>query len=94
MPPVGGLGRNAALADASSLHRARVTISEGRVPLETALREYEAQMLRRGFATVAQARLYLRLAIFPRSVRAGARGFLWTCGRLPARRRVVFGGSA
>lgn len=57
MPPVGGLGGNAALADASSLHRAILRISKGQVPLEAGLREYEQEMLRRGFATVAQAPL-------------------------------------
>jgi 2-polyprenyl-6-methoxyphenol hydroxylase-like FAD-dependent oxidoreductase len=92
MPPVGGIGGNVALAHASKLCRLLKEAADGRTPLLTALSAYEADMIKRGFAAVAQSRLYLQLAIFPsRIVRAVARTFFRSCGAFPFLRRAVFG---
>jgi 2-polyprenyl-6-methoxyphenol hydroxylase-like FAD-dependent oxidoreductase len=92
MPPVGGIGGNVALADASKLCRSLQAAANGRTPLLTALNAYETDMIKRGFAAVGQSRLYLQLAIFPsRIVRAVARTFFRSCGALPFLRRAVFG---
>jgi len=92
MPPVGGIGGNVALSDASKLCEALRTVAAGRSSLLPALSAYEAEMIKRGFAAVEQSRLYLQLAIFPsRLGRAAARAFFWSCGALPFLRRAVFG---
>ena len=91
MPPVGGLGGNVALCDARALRDALETASRGEVPLVRALAAYEAEMLPRGFAAVAQARRYLQLAISrSRLLRMLARGFFRLCGAVPALRRAIF----
>jgi 2-polyprenyl-6-methoxyphenol hydroxylase-like FAD-dependent oxidoreductase len=86
MPPVGGLGGNAALHDADLLRRA--FIAEGL----RALPSYETAMLRHGFAAVRQARNYTTLATSrSRTLRATARAFFRTCGTIGPLRRAVFG---
>lgn len=91
MPPVGGIGGNAALADASALLRALVTVAQGKTSLRLALSSYEQAMLKRGFDSVRQSRRYLQLAIAPsRLVRATARGFFRMCEAVPPLKRVVF----
>lgn len=95
MPPVGGLGGNAALADARSLCAALQKAASGAKTLKLALGGYEREMLERGFAMVDQSRLYLQLAIFPsRLVRAAARTFFRACGASPTLKRLVFGPDA
>jgi 2-polyprenyl-6-methoxyphenol hydroxylase-like FAD-dependent oxidoreductase len=92
MPPVGGIGGNIALADASELCRSLKAAADGWTSLLKALSAYEADMIKRGFAAVDQSRLYLQLAIFPsRIVRAVARTFFRSCGAFPFLRRAVFG---
>ncbi|MFF4413452.1 FAD-dependent oxidoreductase [Streptosporangium sp. NPDC001559] len=91
MPPVGGLGGNAALYDANVLRRALVAVDRGELDLLPALAEYERAMLRNGFAAVRAATMYLRLATLPsRTVRTVARTFFRLCGVLPPLRRAIF----
>ncbi|MFC3980520.1 FAD-dependent oxidoreductase [Streptosporangium jomthongense] len=91
MPPVGGLGGNAALYDANVLRRALVAVDRGELDLLPALAEYERAMLRNGFAAVRAATMYLRLATLPsRTVRTVARTFFRMCGVIPPLRRAIF----
>jgi 2-polyprenyl-6-methoxyphenol hydroxylase-like FAD-dependent oxidoreductase len=91
MPPVGGMGGNTALQDAQRLCVALATAANGASPLATALRDYQAEMLDRGFKTVRGVRLYTRMAISrSRLLRATARGFFRLCGAVGPLRRAVF----
>jgi 2-polyprenyl-6-methoxyphenol hydroxylase-like FAD-dependent oxidoreductase len=91
MPPVGGLGGNAALHDASLLCRALAAVHDGTAARTPALSGYERVMLQHGFAAVRTARLYLSLATSrSQALRATARGFFRTCGKIPGLRRAVF----
>lgn len=63
MPPVGGMGGNTALQDAQRLCAALAAAASGTERLATALRNYQAEMLDRGFKTVRGVRLYTRMAI-------------------------------
>jgi 2-polyprenyl-6-methoxyphenol hydroxylase-like FAD-dependent oxidoreductase len=90
MPPVGGMGGNAALHDAELLCRALISVRDG-AELAPALRACEAKMIRHGFAAVRASLLYTRLAISRiRPARAVAKTFFRLCGALPPLRRVVF----
>ncbi len=91
MPPVGGLGGNAALYDADALRRALIAVSRGERELLAAVAEYERAMLSNGFGAVRAATSYLRLATLrSRVVRATARMFFRLCGAVPPLRRAVF----
>ncbi len=91
MPPVGGMGGNAALQDAATLTKAMARVQHGELTLPTALAGYEAEMLRRGFATVRETRLYTALAISrSAALRRIARGFFRLCGSVAPLRRAVF----
>ncbi|WP_133916602.1 FAD-dependent oxidoreductase [Streptomyces sp. NBC_00582] len=91
MPPVGGLGGNAALYDAGALRRALIAANRGENDLFPALAEYERAMLNNGFAAVRAATMYLRLATLPsRAVRTVARTFFRLCGAIPPLRRTIF----
>jgi 2-polyprenyl-6-methoxyphenol hydroxylase-like FAD-dependent oxidoreductase len=91
MPPVGGLGGNAALYDADALRRALIAVSQGERELVPAIAEYEREMLKNGFDAVRAATMYLRLAILrSRTTRSLARMFFRLCGTVPALRRAVF----
>ncbi|MEV4889686.1 NAD(P)/FAD-dependent oxidoreductase [Nonomuraea sp. NPDC055795] len=91
MPPVGGLGGNAALYDANALRRALIAVGRGEDDLLPAVAGYERTMLRNGFAAVRAATVYLRLATLrSRAVRAIARTFFRLCGVLPPLRRAIF----
>lgn len=93
MPPVGGVGGNVALRDASLLCRTLRGPAAGSVALSDAVRDYESEMLRYGFAAVRQTRLYLFLAIVrSRLVRQVARLFFKLCGALPGLRSAIFSG--
>lgn len=52
MSPAGGSGANMALLDASSLCQTLISVARGERPLLPALHDYEARMLRDGFAAV------------------------------------------
>jgi 2-polyprenyl-6-methoxyphenol hydroxylase-like FAD-dependent oxidoreductase len=91
MPPVGGMGGNTALQDAQRLCTALATAASGAEPLATALRDYQAEMLDRGFKTVRGVRLYTRMAISrSRLLRTTARAFFRLCGAVGPLRRAVF----
>lgn len=91
MPPVGGMGGNTALRDASQLCRQLIAVQHGKMELISALHIYEAEMLDYGFKVVRETRLMLQLATFrSRIVRAVARTFFWLCGVVPPLRRAVF----
>jgi 2-polyprenyl-6-methoxyphenol hydroxylase-like FAD-dependent oxidoreductase len=91
MPPVGGMGGNTALQDAQRLCAALEAAHRGTSPLATALRDYQAEMLDRGFKTVRGVRLYTRMAISrSRLLRVTARGFFRLCGAAGPLRRAVF----
>ncbi|MFF4829214.1 FAD-dependent oxidoreductase [Streptomyces sp. NPDC001312] len=91
MPPVGGLGGNAALHDAHLLREALVRVRSGELALSVAVREYESRMLVDGFASVRTALRYLTLATArSRALRGTARGFFRTCGAIGPLRRAVF----
>jgi 2-polyprenyl-6-methoxyphenol hydroxylase-like FAD-dependent oxidoreductase len=91
MPPVGGMGGNTALQDASRLCHALAAADRGEQPLGVAIEAYQDEMLARGFATVRGVRLYTALAISrSRLLRAAARGFFRLCGAAGPLRRAVF----
>ncbi|MBB5077786.1 FAD-dependent oxidoreductase [Nonomuraea endophytica] len=91
MPPVGGLGGNAALYDADALRRALIPVGRGEADLLPAVAAYEREMLKNGFAAVRAATMYLRLATLPsRAIRTIARMFFRVCGALPPLRRAIF----
>ena len=92
MPPVGGMGGNAALQDARRLCRALAAADRAEGPLLTLIGAYQDEMLARGFATVRAVRLYTALAISRSPIRAAARGFFGLCGKLGPLRRAVFDG--
>lgn len=91
MPPVGGMGGNTALRDASLLCRALTGVHRGSSELAPAMQAYEAEMLEYGFKVVRETRLMLQLAIFrSRIVRSVARTFFRLCGAVGPLRRVIF----
>ncbi len=91
MPPVGGLGGNAALHDARLLCHALTEIAEDHTRWHPALAAYEKEMLQHGFAAVAESMRNLKVATQGRSGRTAVRGFFRLCGALPPLRRAVFG---
>jgi 2-polyprenyl-6-methoxyphenol hydroxylase-like FAD-dependent oxidoreductase len=87
MPPVGGLGGNTALYDASQLRRALVSVASGESALIPAI---EAEMRKFGFETVDHAVGNTRAAISRNLVaRAFTRAFFRLCGAVPALRRAT-----
>ncbi len=91
MPPVGGMGGNAALHDAHLLCQAIASAVRGEVDLEEALSECEDEMRTHGFAAVRASLMYTRLAISRvRPLRTMARSFFRLCGWVPPLRRAIF----
>jgi 2-polyprenyl-6-methoxyphenol hydroxylase-like FAD-dependent oxidoreductase len=90
MPPVGGMGGNAALHDAALLSGALSALKDGD-DLMTSLRACEAEMLRSGFRAVNASLLYTKLAIsrIP-LMRQFARLFFRSCGLIGPLRRAIF----
>ena len=90
MPPVGGMGGNAALHDASLLCRALISVQGGEL-LPPALHRCEAAMIASGFKAARTSLLYTRLAIsrIP-LLRSVARAFFRTCGSVAPLRRAIF----
>ena len=62
MPPVGGMGGNAALHDAALLYNTLLSV-EDRDNLLTSLHSCEAEILHSGFRAVNASLLYTKLAI-------------------------------
>jgi 2-polyprenyl-6-methoxyphenol hydroxylase-like FAD-dependent oxidoreductase len=91
MPPVGGMGGNAALHDASLLCRALQTVANGEASLLPALHACEAEMIAHGFGAVRASLMYTKLAISRfRPLRTMARTFFRVCGAVPPLRRAIF----
>jgi 2-polyprenyl-6-methoxyphenol hydroxylase-like FAD-dependent oxidoreductase len=91
MPPVGGMGGNAALHDASLLCAALTAVNNNELPLSQALRAFEPAMISHGFGAVHASLLYTKLAISRfRPLRSVARMFFRVCGFIPPLRRMVF----
>ena len=91
MPPVGGMGGNAALRDAQLLCAALESVTSGKEDLVPALHRYEIAMIANGFSAVRSSLLYTRLAISRfRPLRSVARLFFRACGRSPFLRRMIF----
>jgi 2-polyprenyl-6-methoxyphenol hydroxylase-like FAD-dependent oxidoreductase len=90
MPPVGGLGGNAALYDASHLCRSLVSVASGESALIPAIQAYEVTMRKHGFGAVKEAVGYTRGAISRNLVaRTFTRAFFRVCGAVPAIRRAT-----
>jgi 2-polyprenyl-6-methoxyphenol hydroxylase-like FAD-dependent oxidoreductase len=90
MPPVGGMGGNAALHDAALLCRTLVSVKDGD-HLLTSLHECEAAMLRSGFRAVNASLLYTKLAISRVPLmRKVAKLFFRSCGLVGPLRRAIF----
>ena len=91
MPPIGGLGANTALRDASLLTRVLTEVARGRVGLRDGVARYEQEVRVHGGAAV-------RAALAGRDQMLGggplattvARTFLRLCGLVPALRRRAF----
>ena len=91
MPPVGGMGGNAALHDAHLLCQALRLVTRGEQPHDEALQRCEAEMRQHGFDAVRASLLYTRLAISQfRPLRTVARSFFRLCGWVPPLRRAIF----
>ena len=89
MPPVGGLGGNMALRDASQLARALVAVQRGELPLVPAIHTYEADMLAYGFDAVDAALEYTRQAISAnRLAREIGKTWFRVCNLVPPLRRA------
>jgi salicylate hydroxylase len=91
MTPLRGIGGNVALRDAETLCRALVAASRGEVDPVAAIRDYEAAMIRYGFAAVrASLRSAEQFISDNVLARLGFRAFLRTVDAVPALRRRVF----
>ncbi len=89
MPPVGGLGGNAALRDANLLCRMLAAVNDGRLPLIPALNRYEAEMRASGYAAVRAALHAQRQGLRSNRVAvAGARAWFRTCSTVPPLKRM------
>jgi 2-polyprenyl-6-methoxyphenol hydroxylase-like FAD-dependent oxidoreductase len=89
MPPVGGLGGNMALRDASLLARKLTAVQRGELPLLPAIQEYETEMRTYGFAAVRAVLENTRLATSPNWI-AREVGKTWfrLCNAVPPLKRV------
>ncbi len=90
MPPVGGLGGNMALRDAASLVQALTFAQRGTMPIQSAIRTYEAEMRMYGFAAVRAALGYMQQAITSnRLARLGSRAWFRLCRAVPVCKQMV-----
>ena len=90
MPPVGGMGGNAALHDASLLCDTLLSVKD-RNQLLTSLHSCETEMLRSGFRAVNSSLLYTKLAISQTPLmRQVAKLFFRSCGLIGPLRRAIF----
>ncbi|MGH3813798.1 MAG: FAD-dependent oxidoreductase [Pseudonocardiaceae bacterium] len=84
MPPVGGLGGNAALRDANLLCATLTAVDHGRSPLIPALHRYETEMRTSGYAAVRTALHTQRQGLRSNRVAvAGARAWFRACRAVP-----------
>jgi 2-polyprenyl-6-methoxyphenol hydroxylase-like FAD-dependent oxidoreductase len=88
MPPVGGLGANMALRDASLLCRKLAAVSHGQTPLLQALHEYEEEMRKYGFNAVQVAIENTKQAVSKnRFAREAAKMWFRLCNKMPSFKR-------
>ena len=91
MPPVGGIGANMALRDASLLTRNLAAATRGEMPPLAAISDYEAEMRDYGFGAVHSALANQRLGIIANpAAQVGMRTWFRLCARVPALRRAGF----
>jgi 2-polyprenyl-6-methoxyphenol hydroxylase-like FAD-dependent oxidoreductase len=89
MPPVGGLGGNMALRDASLLARKLTAVHSGELPLLAAIQEYEAEMRAYGFAAISAVLENTRQATSRnRIARAASRTWFRLCNALQPLKRA------
>lgn len=89
MPPVGGLGGNMALRDASQLAQALVAVQRGQTPLLPAIQAYEAEMREHGFGAVNAALGYTRQTISAnRLFREIGKTWFRMCNAIPPLKQV------
>ena len=94
MPPVGGMGANLALRDASLLSRNLAAAARGDVPLWQAIGDYETDMRDYAFSAVRTALTNERLGRNASPVAQSAmRAWFRLCGAVPALKRAGFGNS-
>lgn len=92
MTPVGGLGANMALRDASSLARTLAAVERGEVQLLPAIHDYEAGMIKHGFDAVRETLGNARRATADsRLERGAARAWFRLCSAVPFFRQKMFG---
>jgi len=92
MPPVGGMGGNAAMHDASLLCAALTSVRHDQTGLLGAIHDYETRMIETGFQAVRASVWYTRLAISRLPLmRSVARGFFKVCAVSAPLRNAVFG---
>jgi 2-polyprenyl-6-methoxyphenol hydroxylase-like FAD-dependent oxidoreductase len=89
MPPVGGLGGNMALRDASQLARRLLEVQQGRVDLISAIQAYEGELRAYGFAAVESALSHTRQAISSnRAARELGKAWFRLCRAVPPLMRL------
>ncbi len=89
MPPVGGLGGNAALRDASLLCTTLSAVRNGQSALMPALRRYEEELRRCGYAAIRAALHTQRQGLRSNRVTvAGSRAWFRACHTIPALKRL------
>ena len=94
MPPVGGMGANLALRDASLLSRNLAAAARGDMPLSQAIGDYETDMRDYAFSAVRTALTNERLGRNASPVAQSAmRAWFRLCGAVPALKRAGFGNS-
>ncbi len=92
MPPVGGMGGNAAMHDANLLRAALTSVRHDETGLLGALHDYETSMIETGFQAVRASVWYTRLAISRLPLmRSAVRGFFKVCAVSAPLRNAVFG---
>lgn len=89
MPPVGGLGGNMALRDASLLARKLIAVQRGEQALLAAIQSYEAEMREYGFAALRAAIGHTHQAVSRNRVaRAGANAWFRLCKYVPPLKQI------
>ena len=92
MTPLAGMGANTALRDASLLAHKLIAVNRGEASLLPALHDYEAQMIKYGFAAVHESLQNTRRAISNSRVsRLAGRTFFRLCSTFPALKQRAFG---
>jgi 2-polyprenyl-6-methoxyphenol hydroxylase-like FAD-dependent oxidoreductase len=89
MPPVGGLGGNAALRDAQALTLALTSVQQGQSSLLPAIQVYEAGMRKFGFGAILAALQYTQLTTTNNLfARGSSRIWFQLCNAIPSLKRT------